>query len=130
MVGGIMSSPLRTELLDGYGDPNDTVTHDGIPYDLNKIRKEIYFFPRRLFEVADLKWLLDECPWTEEDEKRLDIINMKRPIFVIPWQDKLCCIDGFHRLTKAVRLGLKYLPGIMVTEEVMNNSRRSGLDGL
>jgi hypothetical protein len=114
-----MSNPLRTELLDGYGDPTDTVTHDSVPYDLNKIRKEIYYFPRKLFEVEDLKWLLDEVPWTREDEKRLSIINMKRPIFVTPWEGKLCCIDGFHRLTLAVRLKMKYLPGIMVPEEVL-----------
>lgn len=119
-----MSNPLRKELLDGYGDPNDTITHDGIAYDLNKIRKEIYYFPRKLFKVDDMKWILDECPWTEEDEKRLSIINMKRPIFVCEWQGKLCNIDGFHRLTQAVRWGLEYLPGIFVSQEVLERCRR------
>lgn len=119
-----MNSPLQVKLLDGYGDPYDTVTHDGIPYDLNIIRKEIRHFPRQLFAVADMEWLLAECEWTEEDEKRISIINMKRPIFVVWWKGKLCNIDGYHRLKNAVRLGLKYLPGILVPPEVLEKARR------
>jgi len=119
-----MSNPLQSKLLDGYGDPFDTVTHDDIPYDLNIIRKGVKYLRRELFKVDDLKWLLDECPWTEEDEKRLSIINMKRPIFVVEWERKLCCIDGYHRLHKAVLLEIKYLPGIMVPDYVMNQARR------
>lgn len=114
-----MSNPLDVHLLDGYGDPYDSVTHDGIRYDLNKIRKAIYYFPRQLFKVSDMEWLLDECPWTEEDEKRLSIINPRRPIFVTRWQGKLCNIDGYHRLKLAHRQGKKWMVGIMVSEEVL-----------
>jgi hypothetical protein len=122
--GEFMNNPLQVKLLDGYGDPNDTVTHDGVPYDLGIIRKGICFAPRVLFEVDSLKWLLDECPWSEEDEARIPIINMRRPIFVVWWQDKQCCIDGYHRLTNAVRLGLKHLPGVWVPDKVMLEARK------
>lgn len=120
-----MNSPLQVKLLDGYGDPDDTVTHDGVPYDLNIIRKGVRYLPRTLFNVSDLEWLLEECEWTEEDEKRIPIINMRRPIFVVWWQGKLCNIDGYHRLKNAVRLGLKHLPGIMVPDEVMDQARKT-----
>lgn len=119
-----MTNPLQVSLLDGYGDPDDTVTHDGTPYDLNEIRKGVRHLPRQLFAVADMEWLLDECPWTEEDEQRIAIINMRRPIFVVWWQNKLCNIDGYHRLKNAQRLGMKYLTGIMVPDEVMNKARK------
>lgn len=117
-------NPLQVKLLDGYGDPDDTITHDGIPYDLNIIRKGVRHLPRQLFNVSDLVWLLAECPWTEEDEKRIPIINMRRPIFVVWWQGKLCNIDGYHRLKNAERLGMKYLPGIMVPDEVMEKAKK------
>lgn len=119
-----MSNPLQVKLLDGYGDPHDTVTHDGVPYDLNKIREGVRYLPRQLFAVADMEWLLDECPWTEEDEQRIPIINMRRPIFVVWWEGKLCNIDGYHRLKNAQRLGMKYLPGIMVPDGVMNKAKK------
>lgn len=117
-------NPLLPRLLDGYGDPDDTVTHDGISYDLNIIRKGARYLPRQLFAVSDMEWLLNECPWTEEDEKRIPIINMRRPIFVVWWEGKLCNIDGYHRLKNAQRLGMKYLPGIMIPDEVMNKARK------
>lgn len=117
-------NPLQPKLLNGYGDLNDTVTHDGVSYDLNVIRKGVRYLPRQLFSVSDMAWLLEECPWTEEDEKRIAIINMRRPIFVVWWQGKLCNIDGYHRLKNAERIGMKYLPGIMVPDEVMNQAKK------
>jgi hypothetical protein len=119
----MISSPLDPKLLDGYGDPNDVVTHDDVRYDLNKMRAGIRFAPRVLFNVDDLKWLLDECPWTDEDEARIPIVNMRRPIFVVMWEGKQCCVDGFHRIARAVREGKKYLPGIWVPNEVMERAK-------
>lgn len=99
----------------------NTFTHDDEEYDLDYVRKAVRNLPRVLVKVADLKWLLDECEWSTEDAKRYAYLG--RPIFVVRWQDKLCTVDGYHRLHRAVRTGLDHLPAIFVPDEVMLKAR-------
>jgi hypothetical protein len=105
----------------------NTFTHDGVKYDLDIVRKEVRHLPRKLYPVRDLRWLLDECPWTEEDQKRYAYLG--RPVFVVRWFDpihsttRITVVDGFHRLHRAVRVGLEHLPGIEVPDHVMDKAR-------
>lgn len=99
----------------------NTFTHDGVEYDLDLVRKEVRNLPRVLVKVEDLQWLLDECDWTTEDAKRFAYLG--RPVFVVKWEGKLCVVDGYHRLHRAVRIGLKHLPAQFVPEYIMNKAR-------
>src|SRR6266852_3908561 len=95
---------------------SDEFTHDGKAYYLPTVRKGVQNLPRQLFKVEDLDWLIPECGWTEEDEKRYP--NFNRPIFVVMWKGKKCCIDGYHRIYKAKRKGIKHLVGIWVPDNI------------
>lgn len=99
----------------------NTFTHDDIEYDLDIVRKEAKNLPVNLVKVEDIKWLLDECNWTTEDAKRYAYLG--RPVFVVKWQDKLCVVDGYHRLHRAVRKDLKHLPAIFITDHIMDKAR-------
>lgn len=99
----------------------NTFTHDDIDYDLDIVRKSVRNLPQVLVKVEDMKWLLDECDWSTEDAKRYAYLG--RPVFVLMWQGKVCVVDGYHRLHRAVRKGLERLPAIWVPDEVMNKAR-------
>ena len=101
----------------------NTFTHDDQLYDLNIIHKEVIGLPRNRFKVKDLIWLLDECGWTKDDAKRYP--NMSKPIFVVKWQDKICCVDGYHRIVRAAQKGIKYLTGIWVPDYIMKKGKIS-----
>lgn len=102
----------------------NTFTHDDVEYDLDYVRKAVKNLPRVLVKVSDCKWLLDECKWTTEDSKRYAYLG--RPVFIVRWQDKICIVDGYHRLHRAVRTGLKHLPAIWVPEDVMSKAKLPG----
>lgn len=103
------------------GIRSNTFTHDGVEYDLDIVRKEVKNLPRVLVKVSDMEWLLDECEWSSEDAKRHAYLG--RPVFVVMWQDKVCCVDGYHRLHRAARKGLERLPAIWVPDETMKRAR-------
>lgn len=100
-------------------------THDDELYDLDIVRKEVRNLPRVLINVDRLKWLLDECEWSIEDAKRYAYLG--RPVFVVNWQDKIVVVDGYHRLHRAVRLGLQRLPAIYIPDWVMDKAKIKGL---
>lgn len=100
---------------------SDTVTHDNVEYSVPAIRKGVQNLPRQLFRIDELDWLIDECGWTEEDEKRYP--NFGRPIFVVMWQGKKCCVDGYHRIYKGKRKGKTHLVGVWVPDHVMEEAR-------
>lgn len=102
----------------------NTFTHDDQLYDLDIVHREVIGLPRQLFKVSDLIWLIEECDWTEDDQKRHP--NMSKPIFVVKWQDKICCVDGYHRIVKAHRKGIERLAGIWVPDHVMEKARLNG----
>lgn len=99
----------------------NTFTHDGVEYDLDIVRKEVRNLPQQLVKVSAMKWLLDECEWSTEDAKRHAYLG--RPLFVVMWQGKICVVDGYHRLHRAVRKGLERMPVIWVPDWVMDKGR-------
>jgi len=101
----------------------NTFTHDGIEYDLDIVWKETENLQPILFKLDDLKWLIKEAVWDPDMERRSP--NMLRPILVVMWQERPCCIDGYHRIYNALEMKWSYLLGKWVPDEVMKKAKLS-----
>ncbi len=98
-----------------------TFTHDGVEYDLKTVWRETEHIQPILFKLDDLKWLIEEAVWDPDMARRSP--NMLRPILVIMWQERICCIDGYHRICNALEMRWPYLLGKWVPNEVMEKAR-------
>lgn len=116
---------IRRPLQEVYQEEESTFTHDDVEYDLNKLFRllddaESYDVP-----VDALDWILDYDPAVGDYDfdDRTEKADVTVPIIVSWWfdssqdQHRLVVLDGIHRVQKAKRLGLEFLPGHYVDEE-------------
>lgn len=99
----------------------NTFTHDGVEYDLGLVWRLTQELPIEAFKLSDLKWLIDECVPDPDHAKRWP--NMSRPILVVMWEGRICCIDGYHRICNAIEMGWEELRGRWVSDEIMKQAR-------
>lgn len=97
-------------------------THDGKDYDLNKILKLVDKQDEIEVKVDDLEWEIEE-ELSADDDERVKNADLNAPILVTKWEDKLVTVDGYHRLIKAVRDGVKELPAKEVSKEQLEKAR-------
>lgn len=95
-------------------------THDGNRYDLNKVLRLVAKEEIKRYAVSSLKWVLK---YTTVDPERVTKADTKKPILVTRWKGRLVAIDGAHRLTKAVNMGLTDVPARYVTHEVLQTAK-------
>lgn len=98
----------------------NTFTHDGVEYDLDRVLHETRELPTYPFKLSELKWLIDECEPDPDHAKRYP--NMSRPILVVMWEGRICCIDGYHRICNALEMGWEELRGRWVPKHVMDKA--------
>lgn len=99
-----------------------TFSSDGNVYDLNHIFRDAHHVPVRSVPLNQIDWVLKHVK--DVDQKRVDNADVTAPILVTPYgeQGLLLVVDGFHRLTKAKKEGLKQLPSKMVSAAVMERA--------
>lgn len=107
--------------LNLYQEEHDsTFTHAGEEYDLNILLRLTSDSPIEEFLVSDLEWILE---YSEPDSDRVTRANLSAPVLVTKWKGKLTVIDGLHRLVKAVDQRVSTLPGKLVSEESLIESK-------
>ena len=92
----------------------DTFTHDGQLYSLPKLIRIIQKNRIRKFNIKSLLWIFKYDDPRYDEPHRIKTADLKEPIIVTRWQNKLVVLDGLHRLAKAYIKGINYLPGRMV----------------
>jgi hypothetical protein len=97
-------------------------------------RKEEFRFLAGLFDIAKAKRIIEDKPreiveinigesgkqllaLMKIDMTRFDEIDLTVPIIVASIKEGNLPIDGWHRIAKAVHLGLPFVPGVMLTKE-------------
>lgn len=99
----------------------NTFTHDGIEYDLDIVWHATRELPSYPFKLSELKWLVDECIEDPDHARRYP--NMSKPILVVMWNGRICCIDGYHRIVNALEMNWEELRGRWVPDAVMEKAR-------
>ncbi len=85
-----------------------SITHDGVEYDFDSVMSIAEKLPTKTCSVDKLSWVLK---YDTPDEHRVKKADISVPLIVTKSVNgKLAAIDGLHRLTKAVRNGVKTLP--------------------
>lgn len=104
--------------LEEYSEGNDsTFTHHGVEYGIDKLHavlKEEKVSPNTVFKVEDLKWILDHGV---SEPNRVNNADTSTPIIVTKESNTLYVIDGFHRLSRAVKDGKEELKGYLITDK-------------
>lgn len=108
-------------------EPGGSFTNDGKEYDLNIVLRLTDNIPIVTFNVADLKWLVDqyksEIDHFDKNEKlRVKRADLNTPVLVTYWDNKLVVLDGFHRLIEAIRENKQTLIGKFVPEEILEKA--------
>lgn len=99
---------------------DSTATHNRKEYRLDTLFELVQKRPIVKVEVSKLSWVLE---YTDLDSDRVMKSNTDIPVLVYDDPEYgLTVIDGAHRLTKAVKLGLKTLPAHMLTDEDMHKA--------
>jgi hypothetical protein len=101
-------------------EPNGTFSNDGDEYDLNKVLADVDDLPKVLFFTKDLEWVLNH---DKPDPARVDKADLKTPILVTYYGNKLVVIDGLHRLAKAVAEKQRFMRGTLVPQEILEQDK-------
>lgn len=107
---------LLQNALEGYREPDSTFSCGGKLYNLTTMLEDTNKLPTIKIPVSKLDWMIEHG---DPDEVRVDEADLSAPCLVTHWEGKLAVIDGFHRLTKAVRQGKRELPCKMVSDKIM-----------
>ena len=86
---------------------SDTFTLDKKQYPINKYLRQGASKSTVMMPVSELEWVLK---YDTPDPVRLEKADLSAPLLVTRWQDKWVAVDGLHRLTKAVKTGVRELP--------------------
>lgn len=109
------------KLLELYQEePGSSFTNDDVEYDLNKVLQDVDDYPKVMFFVKDLKWVLK---YDKADPERIEKANLKTPILVTYFDEKFVVVDGLHRLTKAVQEKDKYIVGKVVPYDILDRDK-------
>lgn len=92
-------------------------THDGVLYSLNTVLRLVPEYPVVTVRVGELAWSVN--PPTEDEKTRAEQTDLKHPVLVANFGERLVTVDGYHRLIKAIQEGVETLPARMVSEEVL-----------
>jgi hypothetical protein len=100
-----------------YQEKQSTASSNGKEYDLNILFKRTKNKQSIDIPIHKLTWVLE---YTSIDEQRVKNADVSVPVLVYhDEKDGLVVIDGAHRLTKAFRLKMKVIPGVMLSDEDM-----------
>lgn len=103
---------------------NDTATHDGKQYNINKIF-EIAEKKHHLISITvnQLTWMVDETDLNYPGfVERVRKANTAFPIIVTKWKDKWVTLDGFHRVCKAVFSGDLTIEAKVIEEDELKHT--------
>lgn len=106
-----------------YQEESSQFTHDGSLYDLNTVLQLSAAVPVRTVEVSKLAW---SCtPADKATTERALKTNLQYPILVTDYKDKLVTVDGYHRLLKAIKIGVKFLPCKHISADILAKAKIS-----
>lgn len=100
-----------------YKEGNDsTFTHDQKCYSVDKCLAIAQLQDTYFIKVDDLKWIINHCD--PPDIGQVNKADLRYPVLVTEWTDGdktlLVVVDGFHRLNKAINLGVDQLPAKLI----------------
>lgn len=142
-VGGGSIPSGRTMNKKPYQEhEGDSFKHDGTHYDINKIFNVVYKKEVSHASVMDLVWNLEHSKMIDnagklvcgscytmkgnkvEHAERVSKVNLSHPIIVLRVDNsKLLCIDGVHRIEKALKTGVENLPIKIISKEELNSCK-------
>lgn len=97
---------------------DSTVTHDGHLYQLDKIFKMTHRSEVIEVDIDKLAWIVEKHLSKDPDfMRRIHAADPDVPIILTPWDGKWMVIDGFHRLAKAIFLGMKKIKAKVIREK-------------
>lgn len=99
---------------------SSTFTHLNKRYRLDTVLEIVENKQARDVDIADLKWIIK---YAKADSKRVETADVKYPIIIIKdKQHGLVVLDGFHRLNKAISLGMKKIPAKIITQQELDTA--------
>lgn len=98
---------------------SSTVTHRKKHYQIDTILSLVEKDPIVNIEVNKLDWIIK---YGIPDPARVEKADYKYPLLVTEENGKYFVIDGFHRLTKASREGVKKLPCKIVSLSILQEA--------
>lgn len=101
-------------------DHDNSFTHEGHLYSLDKIRILVRSQPMFLLRLKDLLWVLR---FDTPSEERISKAKHRYPLLVAKTHDgKWAVVDGLHRLEKYRRKGVTSVPVKEVTREMLRRA--------
>lgn len=94
----------------------DTFTHNGIDYNLPRLKMLARRLPIINVPIVELLWILN---YDRPREKRIVEAKLRYPLLIVDFHGQKCVIDGIHRLEKYRRGGFKKVPTRTVTNQMM-----------
>lgn len=101
----------------------NSFTHNGNEYNLSLLIDIIKDNPIEEIKVDDLTWIFEFDNPLLDDPERITTADIKVPIIVVKFYNKIVVLDGLHRLAKAKIKELKTLPGRYVEKEQLLKAR-------
>lgn len=103
----------RSQSEPPYQEEGSTFSHQGNLYDLNVLFEITHGRKAAMIPVSKLEWI---TKYGTPDEKRVDDADTSVAIIALLSNGVYYVLDGFHRLTKAIRQRKVSLPVIVVLE--------------
>ena len=108
-------------IFEFYQEPEgSSFTHNSQDYDLNFVLKQIDKYPEIYFKVDDLKWVLK---YDTPDPTRVEAAEIQYPVLVTYYGNRLCVIDGLHRLEKSIEEDKKFIVGKFVPNSILSKAK-------
>lgn len=101
-------------------EASSSFTHNGVEYSVNRLLREIDPTTLEFVNVSDVEWVLQ---YSTPDPSRVQKADLHAPIVVIDFNGRLTCLDGLHRIAKAVELKKQRLLGYTVTDSMLRIAR-------
>lgn len=110
----------------GYREEG-TFGQNGVKYNLNCILTHVERQKPKPVSISKLDWLLEEAPLedTAEHRERVERADISAPILVADYEGKLVVVDGMHRLTKAKKIGISFLPSRFISAKVLEKCKEA-----
>jgi len=99
---------------------HSTFTHDGVKYSVDRLIRLTKDTETETVDISKLKWII---PVSSLEQKRVAKADLKYPIIVIKWHDKIVTLDGAHRVAKAVKQGKEKMQVKFATKSILDKCR-------
>jgi hypothetical protein len=109
--------------LEYHEEEDGTFEDEGVLYNINKIFDITENKPVTEVAIADLTWI-EPKSIPMADLKRASGVDITVPVIVMKKNGKLLVVDGYHRMLKAEKYGIKKLPAKFITKQELETTKK------